>query len=124
MRHDNPVNTGCYTCCVVITTIPIILLGLWLLLIFYSFGVAYWATAIAWGIVFLCCAWLFCSVLRFFNPKNRNEEGLATKWHKNGRKASEATFKDGKLEGLATNWDNQGKVVDQTCYKDGVEVKE
>ena len=56
--------------------------------------------------------------------KNGEREGLATKWHENGMKKEEETYKDGKWEGMVTIWDENGKVLQQTRYKDGFEVEE
>ena len=55
---------------------------------------------------------------------DKRVEGRWTKWHENGKKAEEATFKNGKMEGLFTKWDEEGKVLYQGRFKKGVPVKE
>jgi hypothetical protein len=47
------------------------------------------------------------------NFKDGKQDGLFTAWHKNGQKAGEANFKDGKLvEGSKKFWNSKGEPVD------------
>ena len=46
-------------------------------------------------------------------------EGLWTMWRPNGQKRKEATFKDGKPEGPTTMWYDNGQKWEEANYKDG-----
>ena len=47
--------------------------------------------------------------------------GVAVDKHENGRKKSEATYKDGKIVGLATAWHANGQKSREATFKDGKE---
>ena len=51
--------------------------------------------------------------------KEDKEEGLATKWYKNGQKKAERTYKNGKKDGLYTLWYENGQKAGEGNYKDG-----
>ena len=57
------------------------------------------------------------SYLRGHGP-NRNE----TNWHKNGRKQSEVTYKNGQIDGLTTRWHSNGQKAVEVNYKNGKRV--
>ena len=50
--------------------------------------------------------------------KDGKLEGLQTTWHDNGQKESERTYKDGKEEGLSTAWYRNGQKSWEAMFKD------
>ena len=51
--------------------------------------------------------------------KDGNLNGLETTWHQNGQKGREATYKDGNLNGLETTWHENGQKRKEATYKNG-----
>ena len=49
--------------------------------------------------------------------------GEYLKWHENGQKQEEGTYKDGKFDGVFTVWDKQGNIIKQGTFKNGEAVK-
>ena len=49
------------------------------------------------------------------------QEGLETKWYKNGGKQHEKTWKNGKQDGIRKEWDEDGKLTFQGNFVEGVE---
>jgi len=54
--------------------------------------------------------------------KNGKRDGLATQWHKNGQKELESHYKDGKKEGLETWWYENGEKAQESHFDDGIIV--
>ena len=52
--------------------------------------------------------------------KNKELDGLYSKWWPNGQKWREATYKDGKIDGLETTWYENGQKWAEQAYKDGI----
>ena len=52
--------------------------------------------------------------------KNKELDGLYSKWWPNGQKWREATYKDGNLNGLETTWYENGQKRAEQAYKDGI----
>ena len=50
--------------------------------------------------------------------------GIKVVKHKNGQKAVEATYKDGKREGLSTLWHENGQKKSEATFKDDKLVSE
>ena len=48
------------------------------------------------------------------------QHGPQTRWHLNGKKAVETTWKEGKQDGVRTEWDQQGRKTKTTPYAAGV----
>ena len=46
-------------------------------------------------------------------------DGLWTKWHENGQKEEEGTYKKGKKDGLRTHWYDNGQKFWEETYKNG-----
>ncbi len=46
-------------------------------------------------------------------------DGKWTKWYENGQKRGEVTFKDGELDGLWTEWYENGQKEEEGTLKDG-----
>ena len=46
------------------------------------------------------------------------------RWHKNGEKSSESTYRDGKRDGLYAQWHYNGQNFLENKYKDGEEVED
>lgn len=51
--------------------------------------------------------------------KDGELEGLVTRWYENGQKESEVTYRGGKQEGLQTLWDENGKKKREGIFKGG-----
>ena len=51
--------------------------------------------------------------------KNKELDGLYSKWWPNGQKWREATYKDGNLNGLETTWHENGQKRKEATYKNG-----
>jgi len=53
-----------------------------------------------------------------------NGNGIVCYYHKNGQKAAERTYKDGKLHGLFTRWYENGQKEGEFTVKDGGVISE
>ena len=52
------------------------------------------------------------------------EDGLVTRWHANGQKKEEGTWKDGKMDGLQTYWHENGQKWAELTLRDGQVISE
>ena len=55
---------------------------------------------------------------------NKIELVKEIKWHENGQKYKEGTYKDGKEDGKWTEWYENGQKSVETTFKDGEFIKE
>ena len=46
------------------------------------------------------------------------KSGLVTRWHENGQKEAEGTYKDGIPDGLTTAWHENGQKRTELTYED------
>ena len=53
--------------------------------------------------------------------KDGKKDGLWTGWYDNGQKEVEGTYKDGKKDGLWTEWHINGQKLRESTYKNGKE---
>ena len=53
---------------------------------------------------------------------NKIELVKEIKWHENGQKMKERTYKNGKLDGLWTSWYENGQKYSEATYKDGKQI--
>ncbi len=53
------------------------------------------------------------------NYKDGKKDGKWTNWHENGQKRSEGNYKDGKHDGKWTNWHDNGQKISEGNWKDG-----
>ena len=53
--------------------------------------------------------------------KDGKDHGVAQRWYKSGEKRSETNFKDGKLHGVVTTWYESGQKEWEGNYKDGIQ---
>jgi len=49
--------------------------------------------------------------------KNGELDGLRTSWYENGQKSAEGTFKNGEFDALWTSWDENGQKRSEGTYK-------
>ena len=57
------------------------------------------------------------------NYKDGKPDGLVVGWYKNGKKQFESNYKDGKGDGLWTHWNENGQKFSEINFKDGEEVE-
>jgi|GEM_PF-4870143 len=50
--------------------------------------------------------------------------GTYTRWHSNGQKASQATYRNGKLHGTYRFWDRHGKLMGEQRFRSGESIGE
>ena len=49
-------------------------------------------------------------------------QGKWEAFHKNGKKKSDTSYRDGKLDGVSVSWDETGRKASEVLYKNGVQV--
>ena len=55
----------------------------------------------------------------FYNQEDKIPDGKWIRWHENGQKKSEGTFKDGKSDGKFMGWHNNGQKHYEGTFKNG-----
>ena len=58
------------------------------------------------------------------NYKDGKPDGLVVGWYKNGKKQFESNYKDGKGDGLWTHWNENGQKFSEKNFKDDKPVSE